>query len=214
MSRILGRRGFWSFDLEISPAVLDPRADTEALVDAALNALHARRGEALRVLDFGTGSGAILAALLSELPNATGVGIDVSEAAAAQARGNFAALGLARRAQFVVSDWGASLGGETFDLIVSNPPYIPSEAIATLDVGVRAHDPILALDGGADGFDAFRKLAPQVARLLAADGWFFFEMGQGQGDTLWAMLGVAGLAPTTRFCDLSGIARGIGGRRA
>jgi release factor glutamine methyltransferase len=210
LSRILGRREFWSLDLALSPAVLDPRPDTETLVEAALAAVD--RSRPLRVLDFGVGSGAILAALLSELPNATGVGVDVSAEAAATARANLERFGLGARAQIVVSDWDAALGDAAFDLIVSNPPYIPSADIVGLAPEVRDHDPRLALDGGADGLDAYRALAPIIARRLAPEGWFVLEFGGGQGDTVSALLGNAGLAPTRRHADLGGIERCVGGR--
>ena len=210
LSRIEGRRAFWSHEFAVTPDVLDPRADTETLVSAALEALAARRGQALRVLDFGVGSGAVLAALLSEWPNATGLGVDVSAAAAAVARDNLDALGLGARAQTRVGRWGEGIAGG-FDVIVSNPPYIPSGEIAGLDREVREHDPLLALDGGPDGLDAYRALGPEIARLLAPAGRFFLEIGAGQGDEVAALLAGAGLAVTQRRRDLGGIERVLGG---
>jgi release factor glutamine methyltransferase len=211
LARIEGRRAFWRHELIVTPDVLDPRADTETLVEAALEALAPRADEPLRFLDFGVGSGAILAALLGEWPRATGLGIDASPAAAAVAEANFAALGLARRARAQVGRWGEGIEG-AFDLIVSNPPYIPSGDIAGLDRAVREHDPRLALDGGPDGLDAYRALAPEIARLLAPEGRFFLEIGQGQGDDVAALLAAAALVVTDRRRDLGGIERVIGGR--
>ncbi len=206
LSRIEGQRSFWGLELAVTPDVLDPRGDTETLVEAALAAFPHDR--ALRVVDFGVGSGAILAALLSEWPNARGVGVDASAAAAATARANLAALGL--RAEVVVGRWGQGLTGP-FDVIVSNPPYIPSAEIAGLDREVRNHDPALALDGGPDGLDAYRALAPDIARLLAPDGRFFLEIGQGQGDDVAAILAGARLVVDERRRDLGGVERVLAG---
>jgi len=210
LSRIEGRRGFWRSELRITPDVLDPRADTETLVEAALAAFAPRAGERLRVLDFGVGSGAILAALLGEWPLAEGVGIDVSAAAVEVARGNLDALGLAARARVRVGRWGEGLA-EVFDVIVANPPYIASGEIAALAREVRDHDPRLALDGGADGLDAYRALAPEIARLLAPGGGFFVEIGAGQGDAAAAIFAGAGLIAAERRRDLSGLERVLGG---
>ena len=210
LSRIEGRRAFWRYEFAITPDVLDPRADTETLVEAALAALQPRRGDALRVLDFGVGSGAILAALLGEWPNASGLGVDASSAASAVARRNLDALGLGARAQVRVGRWAEGIAGR-FDVIVSNPPYIPSGDIAGLGREVREHDPLLALDGGRDGLDAYRALAPEIARLLAPQGRFFLEIGAGQGDDVAALLAGAGLAVTQRRRDLGGIERVLGG---
>ncbi len=213
LSRILGRREFWSLEFSISPDVLDPRPDTETIVEAALRALRERRGEPLRVLDLGVGSGALLCALLSELPAARGIGVDLSEAAARIARANVEALGLAARAEVRVGEWTAGLDGP-FDLIVSNPPYIPTADLAGLAREVRDHDPRLALDGGADGLDAYRALAPPIARLLAPTGWFFLEVGAGQADDVKAIAVDAGLADVTTCRDLGGIERVVAGRTA
>ena len=211
LSRILGQRGFWSLEFAISPDVLDPRPETETIVEAALMSLAARRNETLAVLDLGVGSGALLAALLSEFPTARGVGVDVSEQAARIARGNFATLGLAQRAEVHVADWAEGLAGP-FDLVVSNPPYIRSADIAALAPEVRDHDPRLALDGGADGLAAYRALAPQIARLLAPQGWFFLEVGADQAMDVTAIMANAGLAELTTVADLAGIARVVAGR--
>ena len=227
LSRILGRREFWSLDLAIDAAALDPRADTETLVSAALAAFASRRGEALRVLDLGTGSGAILCALLKELPNASGIGVDLSPEAAAIARANLAACGLAERSRVIVGSWGDCLapaspsltlphkgGGNSgpYDLIVSNPPYIATGEIAGLDPEVRDHDPHLALDGGADGLEAYRALAPVLIRLLkASDGRFFFEIGARQSTDATTILADAGLRVMKITIDAAGLPRVIGG---
>ncbi len=213
LSRILGQREFWSLAFLLSPDVLDPRDDTETLVEAALAAFAQRKAERLHVLDYGVGSGAILAALLTELPNAHGVGVDKSAAAAAQATDNLARLGLATRAKILVSDWGARLDESAFDLIVSNPPYIASAEIATLAAEVRDYDPRLALDGGEDGLDAYRALAPQIAQRLAAGGRFFVEIGAEQAGDVEAIFSDAGLVGLHVVKDLAGHDRVVCGGR-
>ena len=213
LSRIVGWREFWGLRFALSADALDPRPATETIVEAALDTFSARRGEALRVIDFGVGSGALIAALLSEFPAARGLGVDLNPGAAAQARANLAALGLADRAEIGVGDWGAGLEGE-FDLIVANPPYVASGDIDGLAREVRNHDPRLALDGGADGLDAYRALAPDVARLLAPRGRFFLEVGAGQADAVQAIAAAAGLAGLATRRDLAGIERVVSGERA
>jgi release factor glutamine methyltransferase len=213
LSRILGRREFWGLEFALTPETLDPRPDTETIVETALAAFAARRGEALRIVDFGVGSGALLAALLSEFPAARGVGVDLSPGAAAQARANLASLGLDARAEIRVGDWAEGLDG-CFDLIVANPPYIRSGDIAGLAREVRDHDPRLALDGGADGLDAYRVLTPQIARLLAPDGRFFVEVGAGQAEAVAALAAAAGLSAIATRRDLSGLERVVSGARA
>jgi release factor glutamine methyltransferase len=203
VARIVGRKEFYGIEVELSPDTLVPRPDTETLVDAVL--ATRRHEDAVAILDLGTGSGAILLALLAELPNATGVGVDLSEGAVAAARGNAARLGLAERAAFAVGDWAAGID-RRFDVVVANPPYIESEAIAGLPVEVRDHDPHLALDGGADGLDAVRAILPDLDRVLAENGAAFVEIGFGQGPA------VARLAAENRFVstfrrDLAGIER-------
>jgi len=212
VSRILGRREFWSLPFRLGPATLDPRPDSETLVQAALD-LIGDRSAPLRLVDFGTGSGCLLLALLSELPAAWGVGIDRSIEAAGIAAANAQALGLADRVRFAVGSWGEALAGP-IDLIVSNPPYIPAGDIAGLAVEVRAFDPHLALDGGADGLDAYRALAPDLHRLLAHNGHAVLEIGQGQADPVTGILDGAGLVVTARCRDLAGIDRVLIARRA
>lgn len=212
VSRILGRREFWGLDFSISPAVLDPRADTETLVEAAIAAMAARTDAPLRILDLGTGSGALLCALLVSFPQAFGLGIDVSEAACKVAAQNLDALGLASRGAIIRGDWTMALGG-SFDVIVSNPPYIAREDIATLDREVRDYDPHLALDGGEDGFSAYRALVPALPSLLASDGIAVFELGIGQAQGVGDLFAAAGLTVISTRRDLAGIERAIVAKR-
>jgi len=205
MSQILGHREFWSLSFAVSRDTLTPRPDTETVVEVALDTV-ADRAASLRVLDLGTGSGCLLLSLLHELPRATGVGIDVAESTCRVARDNAAALGLRDRAQFVVGDWNAAVTGG-FDLVVANPPYIPSGALMSLMPEVRDHEPRRALDGGDDGLDAYRRMLPQARRSLATGGKLVIEIGAGQGDAIVAMLPPAGLAILDRRRDLAGIER-------
>lgn len=206
--RIIGRREFWGLELQVTPAVLDPRADTETVVSAALAAMRGRADERLRVLDLGTGSGAILCAVLHELKDATGWGVDRSPAACGVARANLAALGLAGRATIVEGDWAAALA-ERFDLVVSNPPYIETAALAGLDPEVREHDPVLALDGGADGLDAYRAIASSLPRLLAPGGRVVLEVGSTQARAVAALLTDRGLVVSSIVRDLGGHQRAV-----
>jgi release factor glutamine methyltransferase len=207
VARILGRREFWSLDFAVTADTLDPRADTETVIEAVLAHLPDRQAP-LRIVDFGTGTGCILLALLSELTGAFGIGVDRSAAAARVAACNAASLGLARRAGFAVGDWAAAIGG-TFDLAVSNPPYIPTAEIAGLAPEVVRYDPAAALDGGADGLDAFRRLAPEFARILRPGGLAAFETGAGQADRVAAICLAAGLQPLEIRADLAGIGRAV-----
>lgn len=214
VARILGRKEFWGLPLALSPATLVPRPDTETIVELALDMLRenpARQGT--RIADLGTGTGAILLALLSELHGAVGVGTDISQEALETARGNAARLGLADRTSFVRCDYASGLTGP-FDLVVSNPPYIPSADIAGLAIEVRNHDPRRALDGGPDGLDAYRALIPQAARILTPGGALVVEAGQGQAAQIETMMTVAGLAPHgPPRADLGGIPRAVGARK-
>ena len=191
MAYILGEREFWSLPLRVSPAVLVPRPESETVVEAALESI-ADRAAPLRILDLGTGSGCLLLALLSELPHASGLGIDRSAAALAIARANAERLGLADRAAFREGDWGYGLAGP-FDVIVSNPPYVARTDARNLAPEVFAFEPQEALFAGADGLDAYRALAPDCARLLAQDGVTCLEIGQGQGASVAAILRRHGL---------------------
>ncbi|HRO00903.1 MAG TPA: peptide chain release factor N(5)-glutamine methyltransferase [Nitrobacter sp.] len=204
LARILGTKEFWGLPLKLSADTLVPRADTETVVEAALGVLRAegRTQEPLRIADLVTGSGAILLA-------ATGVGTDLSAAALGTARTNAQGVGLSARAQFLVSDYGDGLSGP-FDLIVSNPPYIRSADIPALAPEVRDHDPHLALDGGLDGLDAYRRIAPQAAALLADGGLLVLEIGQGQGGAVSRLVTAAGLTVMGSVrADLAGIGRAV-----
>lgn len=210
VARIRGSKEFWGLELTVTDAVLVPRPETETVVEAALAAAEARTATGpLRIADLGTGSGALLIALLYELPNATGVGTDLSRAALAVARNNAERHGLTPRARFIVSDYGAALTGG-FDLVVSNPPYIARSDIAGLARDVRDHDPHLALDGGADGLDAYRALAADARRLLRPGGTMISELGQGQADAVAHIMRAQGLTVALPIRpDLAGIPRAI-----
>ncbi|HWL30981.1 MAG TPA: peptide chain release factor N(5)-glutamine methyltransferase [Xanthobacteraceae bacterium] len=213
VARILGVKEFWGLPLHIDAATLVPRPETETVVEAALAAIGdaGPRTRALRIADLGTGSGALLLALLSELPNAEGVGTDTSIAALVAARANAGRAGVSHRARFVACDFGAALG-EGFDLVVSNPPYIASGDIAALAPEVR-HDPQRALDGGVDGLDAYRSIAAQVPRVLKAGGHLVVELGIGQAGAVAALFAEAGLASALLYPDLAGIPRALRTRR-
>jgi release factor glutamine methyltransferase len=192
VARILGTKEFWGLTFALSPATLVPRPDTETVVEAALAAIgESRKDAALRIADLGTGTGAILLALLHELRNATGVGTDIDSEAIETARMNAAALGVSSRAEFVVTDFAAGLGGP-FDLLVSNPPYIASGDIEQLAREVRDHDPRRALDGGADGLDAYRAIARQTPPLLREGGVLIVEIGIGQDRDVADIVAAAG----------------------
>jgi release factor glutamine methyltransferase len=214
VARILGVKEFWGLPLQLNVATLVPRPETETVVEAALAAIDSAgpRTRALRIADLGTGSGALLIALLTELPNAAGVGTDVSRDALAAARGNAGRLGIAARTEFAICDFGAALTG-SFDLVVSNPPYIASADIDTLSPEVR-HDPRPALDGGADGLDCYRTIAGQAPGLLKPNGDLVVELGIGQEPAVATLFRAAGLAPLPARPDLSGIPRALQARVA
>jgi release factor glutamine methyltransferase len=210
VARIVGMKEFWSLPLSVNAATLVPRPETETVVEAALATVgsgSARTGP-LRLLDIGTGSGAVLLALLAELPNAVGIGTDMNVAALEMARVNASRLGLARRARFVACDYAAALRGP-FDLVVSNPPYVATAAIAALAPGVRDYEPHVALDGGPDGLDAYRAIAAQVPRVLAPGGRLVVEIGAGQAPAVEALLHKRGFTIAGRTLDLGGILRAL-----
>jgi release factor glutamine methyltransferase len=204
---LTGRVGFWTLDLEVSPATLIPRSDSESLVEAALEACT-DKSAALRVLDLGTGTGALLLAVLSELPAASGVGVDLKPEAAALAARNAVRLGLAGRTRFLAGDWAAAVS-RRFDLILCNPPYIESAAIAGLMPEVARHEPASALDGGADGLSAYRWIIADLPRLLAPRGVAVLELGQGQQAAVAALAKAAGLTPEACRADLGGVPRAL-----
>ena len=207
MAHLLGHRGFWTLDLAVSPASLIPRPDSETLVEAALDAFPDRAAP-LRVLDLGTGTGALLLAVLSEYPNAWGLGIDRVVKAAELARMNASRTGLSARAAFLVADWSAALDSR-FDLVLCNPPYIESAAIAGLMVEVARFEPASALDGGVDGLDAYRAVLACLPGLLADEGVAILELGAGQGAAVAALAGAQGLVPGPVRADLGGIPRAL-----
>jgi len=209
VARIVGTKEFWSLPLRVEPCVLVPRPDSETVVELALDGIAPRGTQKLRILDIGTGSGALLLALLSELKSATGIGTDISAEAIAVARGNAARLRLAERCEFVICDFASSLEGP-FDVIVSNPPYVRSADIATLAPDVRDYDPPVALDGGADGLSAYRAIAAHARGLLAPGGRLIVELGLGQEADVTALFNAAGLTtggPARK--DLGGVGRAL-----
>jgi release factor glutamine methyltransferase len=220
LALIIGRREFWSLDLAVSAATLIPRADTETLIEAALAAFPDRT-RARRILDLGTGTGCLLLAALTEFPAAFGIGIDRSAAAATLARDNAAMLGMTTRAAFVCADWASALGPNPpahpaptypghgrFDLILSNPPYIRTADLPTLMPEVALHEPASALDGGPDGIDAYRRILPDLPRLLARGGVALLELGQGHAEPVAGMARAAGFTTATH-ADLAGIPRAL-----
>lgn len=201
VSRILGRKGFWKIMLNVTPDVLSPRPDTEAILDVVLLALPPHK--AFEMIDLGTGSGAILLAALAERAGARGVGTDISSEALAVAKENAANLDLDSRATFLRTEWAAGFADHSFDVVVSNPPYIPSGDIPGLDPEVRDHDPHLALDGGPDGLQAYRELAPEVRRILKTGGLFAVEIGWDQGPQVKTLFEAAGFDNVIVVKDLS-----------
>lgn len=212
LSHILGCREFWSLPFRVTPDTLDPRPDSETLIEAVLDQLDKHgagdRSRALELVDFGTGTGCLLLALLSELPQARGLGIDLNPGAIAVARDNATRLGLADRACFQEGNWDQGLTA-MFDVVISNPPYIPSGDIALLQPEVARYEPHLALDGGADGLDAYRALAAVLLRRMKPDGFAALELGVGQGPDVVGLMQGAGLAHVTSAQDLQGHERVI-----
>ncbi|SFH22171.1 [protein release factor]-glutamine N5-methyltransferase [Palleronia marisminoris] len=206
LARVLGYRDFWRHRFQITPDVLDPRADTETLVARALEVPWQR------VLDLGTGSGCILLSLLAERGDAQGVGTDISDAALDVARGNAAVLGLADRVRFARADWWQGVSGR-FDLIVSNPPYIATDEMDELSPEVRDHDPRLALSPGGDGLEAYRIIAGGAADMLEPGGTLMVEIGWQQGPAVTRLFSAAGLADVALHTDLEGRDRVVSARR-
>jgi len=207
LALIIGGQDFWTLTLAVSPATLVPRADSETLIEAALAAFP-DRAVVRRILDLGTGTGCLLLAALSEFPDAWGVGVERSAAAASLAAANAASCGLAGRAGLVCGDWtDSAVGG--FDLILCNPPYIESAAIPALMPEVARHEPRTALDGGPDGLTAYRRILPDLPRLLAPGGIAVLEMGAGQHRGVAALARAAGLDIAAMRADLGGVARAL-----
>ena len=206
VAKIIGHKGFWSLELKVSKDTLDPRPDSETLIDAVLRLFPDKQGQ-YRILDMGTGSGCLLLACLSEYPNAQGIGIDASEQALKIARENARDF---PKASFEHRDWtnpGYLQGLGQFDIVVANPPYIPTQTVATLDKTVRLYDPMAALDGGTDGLDAYRAIVASVGLALKPQARLFFEIGQGQEKDVTVLAGEAGFELIASHPDLAGIVR-------
>ena len=212
VSHILGRKGFWKIMLSVTPHVLTPRPDTETLVEWALRQFP--DGRAFSMLDLGVGSGAILLSILAERAAAKGLGVDVSEEALAVARENAANLGLAGQVALLRGDWTRGLGDDSFDLVVSNPPYIRTAEIETLDPEVKDFEPRLALDGGSDGLDAYRLLAPEILRVLKPGGRFAVEIGHDQSKDVEALFRQTRAAEIATLKDLANRDRVVVGLKA
>jgi release factor glutamine methyltransferase len=211
LSRIIGKREFWGLEFVLLADTLDPRPDSESVVEAVLSRIPDRT-RTYRFLDLGTGTGCLLLALLSEFPRAIGVGIDVAAGAALTARRNATLLGLGDRAHFAVGDWAGAIAGG-FDAVIANPPYIPTRAVPELPPEVRNHDPKRALDGGADGLIAYRAIAADLRRLLRPGGLFAAEIGLGQAEAVAPILAQNGLAIDGFATDLGGVIRCVVARR-
>jgi release factor glutamine methyltransferase len=219
VSRIIGRREFWGLTFRISPHTLDPRPESELLVESVLVHANARglSGRPLRILDLGSGTGCLLSALLWELPMSTGVGVDRSQEALFTARENLSRLGLLDRAALLCGDWMNALSERAFDIIISNPPYVASREIDQLEREVQEHDPRHALDGGEDGLEAYRRIFAQAFNVLKGEGLMIVETGKGQAKAVREMMICA--APCSYFSevqilsDLSGVDRAVAGVR-
>jgi release factor glutamine methyltransferase len=201
VARILGRKGFWKLLLNLSDHVLIPRPETEVIVDMILK--QSQPSDAFTIADLGIGSGAILLSVLAERPAAKGLGTDISEEALAVARDNAANLGLATRAAFLRTSWGSGLADASFDIVASNPPYIRSDVIPTLEPEVKNHDPLLALDGGPTGLAAYEELAPEIFRLLKPGGKAWLEIGFDQSQDVEKLMNEAGFLEVATWLDLS-----------
>ena len=201
---IIGHKEFWSLDFEVGPGALIPRPETETLIEQAIRQLPDRQ-TAYRVLDLGIGSGCLLIAILKEYANATGVGIDCSEDALCWARRNVARHGLENRVELLKGEWSVACG--SFDLIVSNPPYIPAADLARLPQDIRDYEPRAALDGGRDGFSAYRALAPVLKTRIRPEGVALLEIGAGQSHIVGEIMAAAGLTVGRIVPDLAGISR-------
>lgn len=205
VSRILGVREFWSLPFKVTADTLDPRPDTEIMIEAALKAFPDAKTPQ-KLLDLGTGTGCILISLLHEWPQAQGVGVDISEGALRVAAENAVRNNVSERAAFICADWGEGIT-DKFDVILSNPPYIPSEDIANLENAVKNHDPIHALDGGKDGLDCYKTIVMAIKSLLNTEGRAFLEIGYQQGADLTRIVEEYGLCVETIHPDLGGIPR-------
>ena len=208
LDKILGFRDFYKYRFKVSRDVLSPRPDSETLVEAAVSI--ARRGRSKTILEFGVGSGCLILSILGDVPDMTGTGVDKSAAALKVAAANAESLGLSDRVVWRQCDYFSNDAvGQKFSMIISNPPYIPTADIAGLDKEVREYDPLMALDGGVDGYCHYRRLAEIVPPLLDEGGYVLLEAGMGQADTIAGIFEKQGLALENKICDLSGIERCI-----
>ena len=203
LSKITGQREFWSLPFKVTADTLDPRPDSETIIQAVLNYFPDQH-QTLKLIDFGTGTGCLLLSALSEYPNGVGVGVDISDAALAVAQQNVQQLGLSQQASFVQSNWAENLQGE-FDILISNPPYIGLSE--PLETAVKEYDPPQALYGGEDGLEAYRALLPELKRFMHPKSLAFIEIGQGQGDSVRSIGEEAGLICLSTYPDLAGIER-------
>ena len=210
MAYILKTREFWSLPFIVSSDTLVPRPDSETLIEAVLEHIPETRRN-LSILDLGTGSGCLLLSLLSKFSNAIGIGVDASEAALDIAKQNAAALGLEERATFVVSDWTEKVEDQ-FDIVIANPPYIPSSDIPNLEADVAQYEPLAALDGGANGLDSYRKILRQLPKVLTDDASIFLESGAGQASAVSKMVREIGFQHIETKKDLAGIERCVIGK--
>jgi release factor glutamine methyltransferase len=202
VSRILGTRSFWKSDFKVTPATLDPRADSETLVEAVLK--NADKNQPLTILDLGTGTGCLLLSLLQELPQATGTGVDISPEAIKTAQANAESLNLSKRVCFMTKDWKELTPLTIFDIIISNPPYIPLAEIAELTPEVREYDPITALSGGNDGLDCYREIVELLPRLLTPEGKIFLEIGSTQAFSVKGIIAEGDMSVIQTITDLAG----------
>lgn len=201
VSRILGQREFWSIDFDIGPGVLDPRPDSETLVEAVLNSGY-DADQPLTILDLGTGSGCLLCAVLSEFPAAMGIGVDISGDALHVAAGNLGRHGLTERSCLVLGNWADPIAERCIDVVIANPPYIPSGEIDDLAPEVERYEPRLALDGGEDGLQAYRALLAELPRIMRDNGRVFLEIGAGQSDSVAFLLEESGATGVEGLRDL------------
>lgn len=212
IAKIRGRKEFWGLSFKVTTDTLDPRPDTETLIEAVLD--YVENGQkSSRILDLGAGTGCLLLTLLHELKTSAGVAVDISEKALSVAKMNAAELGLENRAEFILSDWGEKIDGH-FDIIVSNPPYITEAEYEDLSVEVRNFDPYLALVSGSDGLECYRKIAPLIDKHLELNGFFAIEIGINQENAVASILKENNLVVLEIRKDLAGILRTIIGRRA
>ncbi len=211
MSRITGRRNFWGLDFHVTPTTLDPRMDSEVLVREALALIPG--DQKCDIADIGTGTGCLILAVLHDRPMATGLGLDISKEALKTAQANADYLGLSDRVRFVESNWLSALKPDSIDVLISNPPYIVQSEIQHLDQAVRDHDPVLALDGGADGLDAYRAIVETTPKVLRPGGWIALEIGWDQGQTVPNLLDKAGFLRISCHQDTAGRDRVVLGQK-